>query len=132
MENSEMNMMTRAFLISGSFMAASLAHAQPVSSVPNVQTGAVPPSAAPPATSSDPSGITPADSGSSIDKPATVGAMPQTGYHEPVIRDSNAADPPPHERARASARAGLAHPPIATERRQHAPSRRRVPARRPR
>ena len=83
-------------------MIGSLVHAQ-TAPVPNVQTTEVAPPRAPPAASSDPRGITTADLGSSIDKPATVGAMPQTGYHEPVI--GKPIDPPPHTRTRDAAMA---------------------------
>ena len=82
-------------------MIGSLACAQSAP-VANVQTAETVPALPPPsAASSDPRGITTADSGSAIDKPATVGAMPQTGYHEPVI--GKQSEPPPHSRTRDAA-----------------------------
>jgi hypothetical protein len=84
-------------------MIGSIAEGQTAAPVPNVQTGQASPATAVPPASSDPSGITPADSGSAIDKPATVGAMPQTGYHPPVIDNNKSTEPLPHQRVRAAA-----------------------------
>ena len=97
-----MTMRLRALPFPFGLMIASLAHAQTASSPPNVQTSEILPAIAPPAASPDPRGITTADSGSSIDKPATVGAMPQTGYHAPAI--GKRAEPAPHANPRAGDR----------------------------
>lgn len=110
-----------ALLIPLGLAIASPAGAQDAPTPPNVQTAEVAPAAPPPTASSDPRGITTADTGSSIDKPATVDAMPQTGYHAPVI--GKRAEPLPHTRMREGAQVGIA--PAATERRA-GPDRRRA------
>lgn len=101
-----MNKMHYALLIPPALLVGSLAQAQTAPAVPNVQTAETTPARSEPAPSSDPRGITSADSGSAIDNAANVDAMPQTGAHPPVIGKTKPAEPRPHERARSASQAG--------------------------
>jgi len=96
-----------ALLIPASLMA-SMIHSQMSSVVPNVQTGRVPPEAAAPERPADLRGVTPSETASSIDKPATAGTEPMTGYHAPVIKIGKPAKKGPHMQPRSASQPSLA------------------------